>query len=179
MGGSGSGRYGSCSVKQRVENCRVMEIGNLVRDGIVSKTPSQGSIVWTNTRTGERVASVGYSCTGYGDDWMLVLDYTITRYDDEKKEINLQIPLQITRPNFGGERWWFTCPLVVGGCSCRRKVCKLYLPPGGIYFGCRHCYNLTYKSCQESHTFDSLHALVARQAGCSIATVKRMFRKRY
>jgi len=29
-------------------------------------------------------------------------------------------------------------------------VGKLYLPPGGKYFGCRHCYNLTYKSCQES-----------------------------
>jgi hypothetical protein len=26
---------------------------------------------------------------------------------------------------------------------------KLYLPPGGRYFGCRHCYGLTYRSCQE------------------------------
>ena len=25
---------------------------------------------------------------------------------------------------------------------------KLYLG-GGKYFGCRHCYNLTYESCQE------------------------------
>jgi len=23
------------------------------------------------------------------------------------------------------------------------------LPPGGKYFGCRHCYNLTYQSCKE------------------------------
>ena len=25
----------------------------------------------------------------------------------------------------------------------------LYLPPGARYFGCRHCYNLTYRSAQE------------------------------
>jgi len=24
------------------------------------------------------------------------------------------------------------------------------------YAGCRHCYDLTYESCQESHKFDSL-----------------------
>ena len=27
---------------------------------------------------------------------------------------------------------------------------KLYLPPGGRYFGCRHCHDLTYRSRQES-----------------------------
>jgi len=33
---------------------------------------------------------------------------------------------------------------------CRRRVAKLYVPPGGHLFGCRHCYDLTYKSSQES-----------------------------
>jgi hypothetical protein len=28
-------------------------------------------------------------------------------------------------------------------------VSKLYLPSGGRYFGCRHCYRLTYRSVQE------------------------------
>jgi len=32
---------------------------------------------------------------------------------------------------------------------CRRRVAKLYLPPGGKCFGCRHCYNRTYESCKE------------------------------
>jgi hypothetical protein len=30
----------------------------------------------------------------------------------------------------------------------------LYLPPGGEVFGCRHCYGLTYESCQQSHKYD-------------------------
>ena len=36
--------------------------------------------------------------------------------------------------------------------GCRRskvRVAKLYLPPGGLYFGCRQCYRLTYRSAQE------------------------------
>ena len=32
---------------------------------------------------------------------------------------------------------------------CNRRVAKLYLPPGGRYFGCRLCHGLTYKSAQE------------------------------
>jgi hypothetical protein len=28
-------------------------------------------------------------------------------------------------------------------------VGKLYLPPPARYFGCRHCHDLTYTSCQE------------------------------
>jgi hypothetical protein len=53
-----------------------------------------------------------------------------------------------TRPRFGGLRWWFVCPLTVNGRPCGRRVGKLYLPPAGRYFGCRHCHDLTYTSCQ-------------------------------
>ena len=62
-------------------------------------------------------------------------------------------PLAITwtQPHYGGRRWWWICPLIVDGLPCRRRVGKLYLPPGRRYFGCRHCYHLTYRSCQESN----------------------------
>jgi hypothetical protein len=46
---------------------------------------------------------------------------------------------------FGGARWWFHCPVE----GCGRRVAKLYLPPGGRYFGCRHCHGLTYGSCRK------------------------------
>ena len=35
-------------------------------------------------------------------------------------------------------------------------VGKLYLPPGELCFGCRHCYDLTYESCRESHRLRGL-----------------------
>jgi hypothetical protein len=41
--------------------------------------------------------------------------------------------------------WVFRCPLN----GCARRTVKLYLPPGGRYFGCRECYGLTYRARQE------------------------------
>jgi hypothetical protein len=71
------------------------------------------------------------------------------RFSSEKVQYDYPIAFTATRCNFGGVRYWFICPLVIDGKPCRRRVAKLYLPPGGKYFGCRHCYNLTYRSCKE------------------------------
>ena len=51
---------------------------------------------------------------------------------------------------FGGLRWWFLCPLVGDNGLCGRLAVKLYLPPGpdAVWFGCRHCYGLSYRSRQ-------------------------------
>ena len=57
--------------------------------------------------------------------------------------------LQSTEPHYGGLRWWFTCPMINQGFRCDRRVGKLYLPPDARYFGCRSCYDLTYRSVQE------------------------------
>lgn len=43
-----------------------------------------------------------------------------------------------TRCNYGGRRPWFKC-------HCGARVSKLYY--GGIFVGCRHCYNMVYE-CQ-------------------------------
>ena len=47
-------------------------------------------------------------------------------------------PVEWTRCTFGGRRPWFIC-------SCGKRVAKLY--GGGIFIGCRHCYNMIYE-CQ-------------------------------
>ena len=63
------------------------------------------------------------------------------------------------RPYIGGTRWWYVCPL------CNRRTAFLYLPPKASRFGCRQCYNLTYRSCQESHivpTLVSVDAAICR-----------------
>jgi hypothetical protein len=75
------------------------------------------------------------------------LSYTFTR---TREQIDYTIRLQTSQPSYGGLRWWFTCPLLRLDRACNCRVSKLYLPPGSRYYGCRHCYNLTYQSCQES-----------------------------
>ncbi len=93
-----------------------------------------------------------------------------------RSRVEEAVHLQTTQPNFGGVRWWFSCPRTVDGEECHRRVGKLYLPPGGRYFACRHCLDLTYESCQKSHRHDGLFALVAGEAsGEAFEVVKRAF----
>ena len=174
MGGYGSGPSG-CWKKTTVEECLTLDINRLVRDHVVRRWTC-GSRTWTNTFTGERIASVGYLVEpvelGY-DDLVLRLNYTRT-VRDEKHEVDLPIYLTWTRPHFGGVRWWFTCPLIVRGDACNRRVGKLHLPPGARYFGCRHCHNLTYQSCQDSRKFDAFHELIGANLGVPGFMVKKI-----
>jgi hypothetical protein len=62
----------------------------------------------------------------------------------EKKQFDYKIPLTSTPCNYGGKRYWFTCPMFKGGIYCGKRVNTLY--KDGDYFACRHCYNLTYSS---------------------------------
>ena len=64
-----------------------------------------------------------------------------------------------------------------GGRSCGRRVGKLYLPPGGRYYGCRYCHELTYTSCQESHKYGGLLRRIAGEMGEDLDTVKRLMNK--
>src|SRR5262249_11129670 len=99
----------------------------------------------------------------------LRLRYTLPQVE---ASVGYWIALTTTRPHFGGLRWWFVCPLVRNGQECNRRVAKLYLPPGGRYFGCRHCYGLTYTTCPESHQFDTLFRHLARDLGCGFGEAK-------
>jgi hypothetical protein len=68
----------------------------------------------------------------------------------QREVVGYQVQLLAERTRFGGLRWYFLCPLIVDGEPCQRRAGKLYLPPGGHYFGCRRCYGLTYTSRKES-----------------------------
>ena len=84
--------------------------------------------------------------------------------------------MQSTHPNFCWVRWWFSCPHMVKSKECGRRVGKLYRPPQKPYFACRHCLELTYESCQKSHRYDGLFALMAGEAsGETFEAVKRVF----
>ena len=85
----------------------------------------------------------------------LRLLYTQTdHFTGEKQEFNYIVNLVSTPCNFGELRYWFLCPLVRNGFKCNRRVGVLY--KGGDYFGCRHCYNLSYRSRNENPRFRGL-----------------------
>ena len=137
--------------KTQVEDCKSIDITWLRREGFLGGIASQ-TIRWTNA-AGENRGSVGITVQleGWGTSYSSVrLNYTVTSFDsDDREDYDYEIRLTTTPCNFGGQRYWFVCPLSVNGMECGRRVRTLYLPPSGKYFGCRYCYNLTYKSQQE------------------------------
>jgi hypothetical protein len=98
----------------------------------------------------------------WGDVPIITLHY---RWQGEE-DVRIPVRLQWTATHFNGHRWWFICPLIVGGVPCNRRVGKLYLPPGARYFGCRQCHDLAYRSCQEAHRTERLFGSMERRWGC-------------
>ena len=172
MGGFGSGRS-SGDGKITVEDCLILNINKLVRDRtLYADLHRTGTLTWTNRVTGATISSVGYEVdtSNLSIPW-LRLFYTHTGTGEK---VDFKIYLQTTEPNFGGIRWWLICPLM----GCNRRVTKLHSPPGGKYFGCRECYDLTYTSCQESHKFDGLYAMIAKDVGTTPDFVKRVITRK-
>lgn len=148
MGGHGSGRRLHFGVKSTVESCRVLDVNWMIREGIFDGSGRRhGVIRWSNAVSGKSVSSLCYEMD-LAEQW-LRLEY---RLSNTGQELNYRVPLTTTALPWGGERWWFICDLQCNGRCCKRRVGKLYLPRGAIYYGCRHCYDLTYQNCQDSRS---------------------------
>lgn len=172
MGGYGSGTRWSYSRKCTVEDCLSLDVTRLFRDGMLrANTSGSGLLVWRITTTGEEVSSLAYEFnTRNGHAGWMRLQY---RFHDERGSVEYPVSLTTTPLPWGGERWWFRCPLSIGVRYCGRRVRKLHRPAGARYFGCRRCYDLTYTSCQESHKYDRMWAMVAAECGRTPQEVKR------
>lgn len=144
----GRWRYSS---RRTVEDCRVIASSFLRKCGYFNGSKS-GIISWTNY-AGEVVSSIGIEVSTNGEfnpSLSLRLSYFRTNGETgERTDFDYRIRLVTTACNYGGKRYWFYCPFI----NCGRRVGKLYLPPGAKYYGCRHCYRLTYESCRLSHSW--------------------------
>ncbi len=152
MGSYGSTRWKNHSKKIQVEECRQMSISSFkpyLRPGY------SGFVRWY--RGQRKTGMISYRVQGDEKPRKITLVYTITDWSGEKVDCNYQVNFETTPLPWGGERYWFQCPLQ----ECGRRVGCLYLPPGEINFGCRHCYDLTYRSSQEAYQQRKLYESLA------------------
>ena len=85
----------------------------------------------------------------------------------------LSLSFTTTRLHFGGVRYWFICP------NCNRRVAKLFKPKSERNFGCRYCYNLTYKSSQtHNHRVNLLVKRLKAMEDEAFTQVERLLRTR-
>lgn len=173
MGGYGSGW--NRAKKTTVEECRVLDIATLLRRGaLVPGAWTSGSWAWTYDGESSPHSTIGYEASlGDPEAAWLRLHYGIR---DERLDYKVQ--LVTTKPPHGGPRWWFLCPLLRRDGGPPYQVAKLYLPPGGRWFGSRAGYGLTYTSSQESGQFRSLFRHLAAELGTDEAMVRRALGRR-
>ncbi len=183
MGGRGSGNHfhwWRSGKKTTVEDCLSIDANRWMREGILKEGRAAfGSWKWTYSRGGG--FTVHYQAVTTDPESSHVrLSYSFVWTSTGQEESHdYRVGLTATRPRFGGVRWWFLCPLTVNGKACGRRVGKLYLPPRGRYFGCRHCHQLSYSSCQEHdkrvdallRNPEALGAIMANPRGASTGSL--------
>lgn len=173
MGGCGSGRWNLHRKRLAVEDCLPVDVNKLVRDGLIQRGRRVDStLTWVDRHSGEVVSSAHIvSDTRNRASCFARLAYTVPRISAATETI---ITLTATTLPWGATRWWFACPRLVDDEPCGRRITKLYLPPSHIHFGCRHCHDLTYTSCQEAHMYEGLCRNVASEFGMSTTAAKRL-----
>src|SRR6516162_4544615 len=138
MGGLGSTRWIGESTKDTVDDTRSLDINRLNHAGCLHPGYRGG---WEWKRDGARVAWINL----FRDDHRLILSYRYRKDGGEWRDVDQPTPVVWMPCRFGGRRPYFLCPGKVNGIHCYRRVTKLY--GAGVYFLCRHCYQLAY-ACQ-------------------------------
>jgi hypothetical protein len=141
------GRY-YFDAKTTVEQATQLNIFKLKEFGLLNGYHAS-TLTWTHRPSGHK-NSIGIIVDVEEAEPYVKVNYTTTdRSTGEKTNYDYKISLTTTPCNFGGVRYWFICPLSKNGVYCGRRTGTLYLASGGNYFGCRHCYDLSYESRNE------------------------------
>lgn len=140
--------------REIVENCHVLP-AVVISEKFHSKIPENVAPIlkWND----------GFSASLERRNGIILLHYIVNSV-----QIDLIINTYLTLQPNGGFRYSFRCSKQ--GCTTKNR--KLYLPPGKHFFRCRKCYNLTYRSCNESHKDDALLGLIASNLNMTLSEVR-------
>jgi hypothetical protein len=128
--------------KSEADWCKKIEIWWLLRD-----IKEKGGYKYTTVSWGENGSrgSISIQVSICNEEKYARFIYTQTdNSTGEKKDFDYKVPIVETSCHLGGTRYWFKCSLYKSGQYCGRRVGVLY--KDGDWFGCRHCYDLTYSS---------------------------------
>ena len=158
MGAFGSGRWADVMTRKvNTGLCRTLSIRTLKKMGVFDayRVDERFCIRWVN-EFGDDAGKVIITrhISGNGNKTCLRLKTKGIVTSAGGFVTDQDVSITTTPCHYGGMRYWFLCTSVVDGKLCENRVTKLYLPPGGNIFACRHCHDLTYESCQQSHKYD-------------------------
>lgn len=111
-----------------------------------------GNIQWS--QNGEPTSSIHVSVNTTDGFAKIAFNYRTQNHwesGDEWKQMDYSFTLERIPCRYGGFKWFVRCGLSRGGVYCGRRVRILYSVNG--YYGCRHCADLSYESCNEVKRF--------------------------
>ncbi len=149
---------GRQSYSNKTETYQVKQISTsfLKKHGFFEDGMESGTVSWS--RNGENTGRIGIQSRIEENEKYIKFIYTQTNNDTgEKKDFDYKVQLATTSCHYGGVRHWFVCSLTKNGNYCGRRVGVLY--KNGDYFGCRHCYDLVYRSNREECSITSIPEL--------------------
>lgn len=146
MGGYGSGKHASPAVETVESSLRLSAdyVVSLIGYHAMTAVVERPRIRFIGWKRGEQQHWISFLFSNpTGRDPLITLDYNVTYADGEKHIIKSPVgftAVEYTNNGRAYARWFFRCP------QCKRRVSKLYQPPGKLRFACRHCHNLRYQA---------------------------------
>lgn len=137
MGGRGSGNWRRWDSKTTTESQHQIDIRWLKKQRYL-RPGTAGSLSWS--WGDEQTGSIGFRM----EYERMILNYRHRPHGGDWENVEQATSFDRTSCNYGGYRTWFLCP------RCWKRVAILY--GAGKYFLCRHCYDFTYSSQQESRS---------------------------
>lgn len=168
------GRWGG-NGKTEADNLLKVQIPFLSKHNYFQGFQS-GTLSWTHGWSGTE-SSVGIAVSTYDENKHVRFNYTITDDNGDKRNFDYVVQLVTTPCQFGGIRYWFVCPLSVNDKYCGKRVGVLY--KAGDYFGCRHCYNLTYHSNNENRRSKLYGLFAVLDAESKLDKIEQTIKRRY
>jgi len=135
--GTGGWRYGAGRPAYRPaeSSYRKLDIRRMVRTNCI-KPNNWFGLQWRNDK-GEQTASVTCKVNSEADGLTVTYRWK-NSYETEWQPVDKHIWLTSTACNYGGMRWWYSCP------CCQRRAAVLYIMGGALR--CAKCGRVSYAS---------------------------------
>ncbi|MFW5870329.1 MAG: hypothetical protein ACOCVL_01550, partial [Candidatus Sumerlaeota bacterium] len=134
------------SVQQKIYE-RVLNMAQMHQIGVLQRGPN---MLWTcRWNEGGKESSIVYELVKnpYDNTMKVRFKYRVLAEAGlAEKPMDYTVPIKTSRSYKGKTWYWFVCPLIINGKSCKRRVRNLYFLPNSMYFGCKHCRDMMMRS---------------------------------
>lgn len=150
-------RYYYSGARDTVEGAKRIELSWLKKNNYLVGLYG-GKMTWS--RNGNPTGNIDIRVDTYSDNPNIKLTYKIRKHGEELwTDIDYSLKMESLPCRYGGKKWFFICGLYKNNQYCGRRVRVLYQT--GNYFGCRHCANLSYDSCNASGIYKQFGKFVS------------------